>query len=250
MPMVSSLDVSMLTLISRPSNSSGLSSQAMTQGSCSGAPMPPYFVRSKRSEKDSSPATASPVRLPSAANARRRVSVVSIWWVRSSGATVSGTPLRKTTSAACGSTIDIELGRRRDVADLEIGAAHHDDPAEALGNGRLLDEGHGNIGERPQGAQRDLAFRRRHHRVDDEIDAVLCGERRGRLGQCVSVEPGASMDMLGCAQRTHHRPHATGEDRHVRAAGKLDNAPRILLGQRQRHIAGDRNDAENVEVVR
>ena len=40
---------------------------------------------------------------------------------------------------------DVELRRRRDVADLEIGAAHHHDLADMLGDVRRLDQRHGDV---------------------------------------------------------------------------------------------------------
>ena len=63
MPMVSSEPVSTTTLHSRPLNSSGLSSQAITQGSCRGPPSLPYFSSSKRSKNSSIWAVATPTLL-------------------------------------------------------------------------------------------------------------------------------------------------------------------------------------------
>ena len=52
---------------------------------------------------------------------------------------------------------DIEFGGGGDVAHFEIGAAHHDDFSDAVGDLGLFHEGHADIGQRPEGAQGDGA---------------------------------------------------------------------------------------------
>ena len=88
----------------RPWKMSGAISHIITQGSWRGAPSPPYFSRSKRSEKVSISAIALPARLPIPAIRSMRWPRVSTPWVTSSGSIVTGTPEVSTMSAASGST--------------------------------------------------------------------------------------------------------------------------------------------------
>ena len=48
--------------------------------------------------------------------------------------------------------VDIELGRRADVAHLEIGAAHHHDLPDTLGDAGRLHERHRDVGQRAERA--------------------------------------------------------------------------------------------------
>ena len=106
------------------------------------------------------------------------------------------------------------------------------------------------FGERAEGAERDRARFGRAQRLDDEIDAVLGLQRHLRIRQLNAVEAGAAVDVLGGDELPRHRPDAAGKNRHVGAAGKLDDPPRVPLGVSERHVAGDRDDAEHVESRR
>ena len=68
------------------------------------------------------------------------------------------------------------------------------------------------------------------------------------LGQVRAVEPGLAMHVLGGDQRAHHGPDRAGEDPGLRPAGEFADLARVLLGQRQRHVAGDGGDAEHLEL--
>ena len=148
-----------------------------------------------------------------------------------------------------GVDIDVELGGRGDVADLEIGAAHHHDLADVRRDVRRLDHRHGDIGQRAERAQRHRPWRLAAQRVDDEVDAVLGLERLLRFRQLRAVEAGRPVDMLGRHQRPPHWPPAAGIDRHLGASGELDHLQGVpgVLGKAD--IAGDRDDAEHVELL-
>jgi hypothetical protein len=111
--------------------------------------------------------------------------------------------------------IDVELGRRRDVADLEIGAAHHDDLLDARRDLWRLDQGHGDVGEGPESAERDRPGLGRGKRVDEEVDAVPFLQRDLRLGQVGPVEAGLAVDVLGGDELPAERTLAAGVDRHA-----------------------------------
>ena len=64
-----------------------------------------------------------------------------------------------------------------------------------------------------------------------------------------SVRVGCTMDHLGGAQRTGHRLVAAGKYGHV-AVRKVADHTRITLRQSERHIAANRRDTEQIEVVR
>ena len=143
---------------------------------------------------------------------------------------------------------DVELGRRCDVADLEIAAAHHDDLGDAAGGRGRLDQGHGDVGERAEGAERDRARFGSEQRVDEEIDAMLRLEFQLRFRQIGSVEPGRAVDMLGGHGLPSHRADRAGIDRNIGAAGELDHLQRVLGVLGEPDIAGDDDDGEDVEL--
>ena len=129
MPMVSSDAVSTVTLMWRPLNSSGFSSQAMTQGSCSGPPSVPYFSSSKRSKNSSISAVGDADLRAERAEGRRALR---------RGQRLVGDVERHHDDRHAGLQhdvggvrvdIDVELGRRRDIAALEEAAAHQHDLA-------------------------------------------------------------------------------------------------------------------------
>ncbi len=250
MPRVSSLAVSTVTLIFRPSNSSGLSSQAMTQGSCSGRAFAAVLLEVEMLGE------ADHVRHRLAglvADGGERLDAVgeaehAVGHVERDHGDRHAAPQHDV--GGLGIDIDVELGSRGDVADLEIGARHHHDLADPRRDVGSLDQRHADVGERPEGAERDRSRLLAAQRVDDVVDAVLRLERLLRLRQVGAVEPGRPVDMLGGDQHPAHRPLAAGIDRHLRAAGELDHLQRIpgILGEAD--IAADRDDAEDVELLR
>ena len=86
--------------------------------------------------------------------------------------------------------------------------------------------------------------------VDDRVDRMAVGERHAGLGQAGAIQPGLAVHVLGGDQLAHQRPRAAGMDRQIGPPGELEHLARVLLGQRQRHVAGDRGDREHVQLVR
>ena len=70
------------------------------------------------------------------------------------------------------------------------------------------------------------------------------------LGQCGTVQAGLAVHVLGGDQLAHQRPRAAGMDGQIGPSGEFAHLARILLGQRQRHVAGDHGDREHVQLVR
>ncbi len=58
------------------------------------------------------------------------------------------------------------------------------------------------------------------------------------------------MHVFGGHQLAAHRRLAAGEDRNIAAPGKFADLPRVARGVVQRHVAGDGDDAEHVQLPR
>ena len=140
----------------------------------------------------------------------------------------------------------VELGDRVRVADVIGDGTHHDAAGDPLGQRGIALERHGDVGERAERDQRErpgVLVRRRQQGVD--------GVDPGRLapGQ---VEPDVAhavdtVDVLGGLERELQRRGLPDVDRHRRAA-QLDGVQRVLHRLRQRHVAGDDADADDVDV--
>ena len=66
-------------------------------------------------------------------------------------------------------------------------------------------------------------------------------------GRSRAVEAGLAMHLFGRDQLAHQRPDRAGKDLGLGPAGQFADLAGILLGQLQRHVAGDRGDAEDVQ---
>jgi len=111
-----------------------------------------------------------------------------------------------------------------------------------------LNHGQGDIGQWPDRTERDRPGRPRQQRLDDEVDRMLRLQRHAGLGQVGAVQAGFAMHVLGGDQGPQDRPGAAGIDRHVRAAGQGADLAGVALCQRQRHVAGDRGDADELQL--
>ena len=83
---------------------------------------------------------------------------------------------------------DVELARRRPVADVDP-AAHQHHLLDPGCDARLFAHGQRDVGEGPRRYQGDLAGFGRHDRVDDEVHRVPGIERQRGLGQHGTIEP-------------------------------------------------------------
>ena len=88
----------------------------------------------------------------------------------------------------------------------------------------------------------------RHQRLDDEVDRMLLLQRHVRLRQVGAVQAGLAMHLLGGDQRPHQRADGAGENPGFGPAGQLADLARVLLGQLQRHVAGDGGDPQHLEL--
>ena len=143
--------------------------------------------------------------------------------------------------------VDVELGRRRDVAEAER-APHGDDLAHVGEDARVLDDGERDVGEGAERRQRDR-LRRRRERVHEIVHRMGRLGRAARLRQVGAVDPRFSVDVLRAHRLAHHGPRAAGIDRHLGAARQIPDPARVVLGPGQRHVAGDGGDAEQVEFL-
>ena len=141
--------------------------------------------------------------------------------------------------------VDVELSRRRDVAEPDR-APHGHDLAHVGEDRRVLDDGQRDIGEGPKGHQRD-GFRRRRERIHQKIHRMGRFRRSARLGQVGAVDPRRPVDVFGGLRLAHHGPRAAGVDRHLGPACQIPDPAGIVLGPGQRHVARDGGDAEQIE---
>ncbi|MCY1286872.1 hypothetical protein D9M70_358510 [compost metagenome] len=146
--------------------------------------------------------------------------------------------------------IDVELGRRRDVAAFEEAAAHHHQFLHPRRNLRRLLERERDVGERSQRAERHRALCLVAECFDDEVDRVLLLEFHPGLIERRSVEAGLAVHVLGGDQRTGDRLVGAGKNPNLRPVAELAENARIAGRQGQRHVAGDRGDAEQVDLFR
>jgi hypothetical protein len=109
--------------------------------------------------------------------------------------------------------VEIELGRRRHVADPVVGAAHDPQVPDRLGDPRLLQIGKRDVGERRLRQNGDLAGIL-HDRVDDDVDRVPLLRPLPRLGE-IAVAHAVPAEHIGGVDRlAQHRQPAAGIDRH------------------------------------
>ncbi len=73
-------------------------------------------------------------------------------------------------------------------------------------------------------------------------------QRHGGLGQLDPVQPGLAMHMFGRHQIARQGPVAARKDRHVGPARQFADDAGVHLRQGQRHVAGDRDDAQDLAV--
>ena len=144
--------------------------------------------------------------------------------------------------------IDVELGGGRDVAALEIPAAHQHHLAHPANDvGRSL-KGRRDVGQRSQRTQGHRARRRAPQRLDDEVHAVLRLQRHLGLRHHRPVQPGLAMHMLRRDQLAPQRCRAARKDLHIRPARQFADHPCIPFGQGQRHIARHRHDPQHLQI--
>ena len=145
--------------------------------------------------------------------------------------------------------VDVEFSRRGDVAHLEIGPAHQHDLGDSIDDIGRLPEGGADIRERSDGNERHASRRFVPQGLDDEIDAVALLQRHRRIGQLRAVQAGLSVHMFGGNQLADHRRITAGENGHVGFPGQFADDSGVLLGQRQRHVSGHRDDAQNIQFL-
>ena len=90
---------------------------------------------------------------------------------------------------------------------------------------------------------------RRHDPLDDHVDGMPVGQRHGGLGQHGAVRPLSPCTYSAVSSGRRIGRGAAGMDRDVAAAGQRQDLPRVALGPRQRHVAGDRGDRQDLDLV-
>ena len=143
---------------------------------------------------------------------------------------------------------DVELGRRRHVAGLGIGAAHDDEPLDEARQFGLAHHRERDIGQGP-GGDEDEPPGMRAGGGDDGIDRMLNARRpRPRLGQDGMPEAAPAVDLARVPHRDRERGRRARPDGDVAAPGERENRPRVARRRREGNVADDRGDAEDLRL--
>ncbi|AIJ70102.1 hypothetical protein DK67_2038 [Brucella suis bv. 3 str. 686] len=143
--------------------------------------------------------------------------------------------------------IDVEFRRWRDVAALEIAAAHQHDFLDAPGNLRLADQRGSDVGQRSDRAECDGARFFLHQCFNDEINAMLGLKRHGGGGQVIAIEAGLAMNVFSGDKRAHQWADGACKYFCVRLFRHFADRAGIDFCARQRAISCNGGNAENVE---
>ena len=150
-------------------------------------------------------------------------------------------------AARLGVEPDVELRRRRDVAEA-VAAAHHRHAPEArqqLGPQRRQQR---DVRERPDRREQDGLVAALED-LGQQVDRVHRHDGRARLGHRRAAEPvGAVHDGRVAIASHHERPRGTGRDGHVLAPGERQHAQRVARRRLERQVAGDRREREQLDL--
>ena len=143
---------------------------------------------------------------------------------------------------------DVELGRRRHIARLGIGAAHDDEPLDEPRQFGLAHDGERDIGQRPGGAENE-APGMRARRGDDRIRRMQRMPRLVGRGQDRMAEAGLAVNFARVPHRDRDRRRRARPDGNVRPPRKRENGAGVSRRGRKRNVADDGRDAEDWRLV-
>jgi hypothetical protein len=144
-----------------------------------------------------------------------------------------------------GVDVEIELGRRGDVAEGER-PAHQHDPPDAVADVRREAERQRDVGEWAERTERH-GRGRGPQLGDDELHRVAAAGLSARRGEPGAREAVGAADELRRFERQHQRALGAPVDGNVRAAGELAHAQGVRRRLRDRDVARDRRDAAEIE---
>ena len=154
---------------------------------------------------------------------------------------------RKDDRRGMGIDMDVEFGRRRDVAEAD-GAAHQHDTMDLRQDVRGQAEREREVGQRPQRAQGHAVCRRRPAELDDRRDGMARCGRAGRRRQAGTGKPVRSADEGGRLQREDQWRVCSAIDRHLRA-GQVADPQGIGGGLIHGDIARNGGDRPQVQGI-
>ncbi len=141
----------------------------------------------------------------------------------------------------------VVLGDGRDVADVIGDGAHHTVRGMRSGSDGIALERAGDVGQRPEGDERELAgvvVRR----LQQGVDGVAGVGRAALEGEADVAHAVGAVHVLGRDQRELERRRLTDVDRHVEAPAQLACVERVLDAELERHVAGHDADADHVDA--
>ena len=142
---------------------------------------------------------------------------------------------------------DVELGRGRHVP-LPDRAAHEHDPLDPRLDPWVARQQQPDVGERPDGDQRDRS-RGRLQRRRDPVHGMSLRGRATRRGQFRAFEAGLAVDVGGDLQLAHERAIGAGGDGHVGASGAVQHPDGVRGGLGQGLVPRHRRHAEQLDLV-
>ena len=143
---------------------------------------------------------------------------------------------------------DVELRMRRDVARHLDRAAHDHDVFDPACHSRLLVDGSGDVRQRAQRDYRQLAAK--GGRQADQIVGGSDAHDAGVGSRKTHRKPTPAMVVGRVLECSLERAACTAGHRHVPSAKVVQQSQRITGSVRQRRIAPDRRQAEDVESRR
>ena len=145
--------------------------------------------------------------------------------------------------------VHVPLARRRRVARAAERAAHEDVAREQVRERGLPLQRDGEIRERPERHEGDLAGPRSSDR-DDPVRGVVTLERAARRGQVRVADPARPVRLGRRLERLHERLLAPERHGHVRPTGQGQDGARVLGDAPRVHVPADARHPDELDLGR
>ena len=143
--------------------------------------------------------------------------------------------------------VDVPLGRRGRVAGMTIGPAHQHPAAEELRQGRLAQEGEGEVGQRAAGHKGDLA-RPAACLLDDQINGMALAQGPAGWRQLGMAEALRTVCLGRRLERLEERPVAPEGDLDIGPSGELEHRAGVPLDLVRVDVAADAGDRDQLRL--
>ncbi len=144
-----------------------------------------------------------------------------------------------------GIDVHVPFGRRGGVARRAVRAAHHHPAAEQLGQRRVALDRKGQVGERPEGDERDLPGPATCL-LEDDVHPVSVRHGAARRWQLGVPDAARSVGLRRRLEWPNEGHLAPQGDLHVLASGQLEHGKRVLDDHARLDIAGAARDGHEL----